>query len=268
MTEILAAVDEQGANDLLDAAISSIGTQTSSGSESLGPFDFGYSASATIVNGDVDLIAPGTIRIVDLTVDWSVSLSFEIDLSDILPDFCIPQVCVDIPCVGEVCTPGFCVDWPTIPIPIPTLSDSASTTADFGLLVTNTGTNWRVEVVIQGIPVLQFGATTAALIGVITLAVSSALLLVPFIGPFLAVAVAGIMAFITVAGLFGFLGAILTPFVSGLKIKIYDQPVQFVVLPAEGPVDPEVNIRLDVIAAGVQHNGAEDELVLFADISP
>ena len=58
------------------------------------------------------------IRIVDLRVDWDLDLSFGIDLSVVLPDFCLPQVCIDIPCVGEVCTPKICVDWPTITVPV------------------------------------------------------------------------------------------------------------------------------------------------------
>ncbi len=51
-------------------------------------------------------------------------------------------------------------------------------------------------------------------------------------------------------------------------IPIYEQPKQFEVLPASGPVDPKVDIVIDLIAANVAHNGTEDELVLTADISP
>jgi hypothetical protein len=39
-------------------------------------------------------------------------------------------------------------------------------------------------------------------------------------------------------------------------------------LPAAGPVDPKVDIRIDAVDAVVAHNGTEDELVLTADISP
>lgn len=268
MPEIIAALDEQGSNDLLDLAISLVPPQTSSGSQSAGPFDFGYLASATLANGDVDLIPPGTVRIKDLKLDWSLSLSFEIDLNDFLPHFCVPQACVDIPCVGEVCTPGFCLDWPTIPIPIPTFSDFVRVTADFGLAITQVSGNWRVEVVIQGTPLLQFGATTAALLALIAAAITAALLLVPLIGPFLAAAIDVVLFAIGIAGLTGLLGAVLTPFIAGLRIKIYDQPAQFVVVSADGPFDPEVNIRIDAINTDVQHNGTEDELVLSADISP
>jgi hypothetical protein len=114
MVEIIAALDEQGANTLLDTAIGAIPPQSKSGSGSLGPFVASYSVVATLTNGDVDLIPPDIIRLVDLRVDWDLDFSFGFDLSSILPDFCLPQICIDIPCVGEVCTPRICIDWPTI----------------------------------------------------------------------------------------------------------------------------------------------------------
>ena len=114
MAEITAALDEPGANKLLDTAIALIGTQTKSGSGNLGPFIANYTIQGTLTNGDVDLIPPDIIRIVDLRLDWDLDLSFGFDLSTILPDFCLPQVCVRIPCVGRVCTPKICIDWPTI----------------------------------------------------------------------------------------------------------------------------------------------------------
>jgi hypothetical protein len=266
MAEITAALDEQGANDLLDTVIASIPPQSDNGSGNLGPFVATYNVTATLTNGDVDLIPPNTIRIVDLQVDWDLDLSFGIDLSVVLPDFCLPQVCIDIPCVGEVCTPKICVDWPTITVPV-SFGDFVRATADFGLSVALDGGNWKVKAVVQGVPNLQFGATTAALLVAIGLAATPILLAVPFIGPFLAIAVNAILAMIALAGVTGFLGPIITPFVSGLEIPIYDQPQDFEVLPAQGPVDPRVNVTIDSIAAAVSHNAPEDELVLTAAIS-
>jgi len=266
MAEITAAVDEQGANDLLDAALAAIGPQSDTGSGNLGPFFATYTVTATVTNGDVDLIPPDTIRIVDLRLDWNLSLSFGIDLSAVLPDFCLPQVCVDIPCVGEVCTPKICVDWPTITVPV-SFGDFVQATVDFTLDVALNGSDWEVKAVVQGVPNLQFGAASAALLVAIGLAVTPILLAVPFIGPFLAIAVNAILGMIALAGVIGFLGPIITPFVSGLEIPIYDQPQVFEVLPAEGPVDPKVDVIIDSIAAEVAHNVDEDELVLTATIS-
>ncbi|HVF90895.1 MAG TPA: hypothetical protein VNH22_12575 [Blastocatellia bacterium] len=267
MAEIIAALDEQGANTLLDTTIGLIPPQSSSGSENLGPFVAGYSVVATLTNGDVDLIPPDIIRLVDLRVDWDLDLSFGFDLSSILPDFCIPQICIDIPCVGEVCTPRICIDWPTISIPV-SFGDFVKATGDFRLDISLVGGVWKVQAVIVGIPNLQFGATTALLLAAIGAAATPILLAIPFIGPFLAIAVNAILLAIGIAGVTGFLGPILTPFISGLKIPIYEQPKLFQILPAESPVDPRVDITIDLIAAAVAHNGAEDELVLTADVSP
>ena len=265
MSEITAALDETGANDLFSTELAALPAQTASSSASLGPFIVAYTASASLINGVVDLIPPGTIRIADLRLDWSVTGSFGIDLSEFLPDFCIPQVCIDIPCVGTVCTPQICIDWPTIGVTVP-LSDFVEATVDLGISLTHTSGMWDVEAVVQGVPNLQFGATTAALLVTIGAAVTPFLLVVPLIGPFLALAVDSILLSIGVAGLTGFLGPILTPFIAGLKVPVYQQPDHYVVLPAEG-FDPAVTITIVDIAVDVQNNAPEDELVLTADIS-
>jgi hypothetical protein len=266
MAEIIAAVDETAANTLIDTAIATLGPQSTSGSGNLGPFIANYAVSATLVNGDIDLIPPDIIRVVDLRVNWSIALSFGLDLSSILPDFCIPQVCIDIPCVGRVCTPRICINWPTITIPVPTFSDFVKGTGDFRLDISLSGGQWVVQAVIVGVPNLQFGLTSAALLAAIGLAITPVLLAIPFIGPFLAIAANAILIAIGIAGVTGLLGPILTPFVSGLKIPIYKQSKLFEVLSIEGPNDPAVNITIDAIAARVENSG-EDELVLTADIS-
>ena len=266
MPEIIAALDEQGANKLLDKAIAAMDPLGDSGSGNLGPFVAGYTITATLTNGDVDLIPSDTIRIVDLRLDWSLDLSFGLDLSSILPDFCLPQVCIDIPCVGTVCTPELCVDWPTITIPV-SFSDYLKATVDFQLAINLTGGQWKVEAVVLGVPNLQFGPTSALLLAAIGAAATPILLAVPFIGPFLAMAVDIILATIAIAGVTGFLGPIITPFISGLRIGLYEQSQVFEVLPAASAVDPKVDIVIDAVKAEVQHNGTEDELVLTADIS-
>jgi hypothetical protein len=266
MAEITAALDEQGANKLFDAAIAAMGTKSASVSGALGPFLAGYTIQGTLSNGAVDLIPPGTIRISDLRLDWQLGLSIGIDLSVILPDFCLPRVCVNIPCVGRVCTPRICIDWPTITVPV-SFGDFLKTTVDGELQVSLASGQWVAEAKVLGVPNLQFGATSAALLVAIGLAVTPVLLLIPFIGPFLAVAVNLILAAIAITGVTGLLGPIITPFVAGLSIEIYRQPQLFQMLPAESSVDPKVDFIIDDIDVVVAHNGAEDELVLTADIS-
>lgn len=267
MAEITAALDEGGANKLLDAVIAAIGSQSRSGSEALGPFTAGYAITGTLTSGAVDLIPPDTIRIADLRLDWSVTLDFAIDLGAILPELCLPQVCVDIPCVGRVCTPEICIPWPSIHVTVP-LSDFAKATVDTRLLITLAAGKWKVEAEVLGVPSLSFGLTTAAMLALIGLAITPFLLAVPFIGPILALAVNLILLAIGVAGLLGFLGAIITPFIAGMKFKLYEQPKLFEVLPAQSAVDPKVDFNIDAIDAVVARNGTEDELVLTAAISP
>jgi hypothetical protein len=266
MAEIIAAIDETAANTLIDSAIALIPPQTASGSGNLGPFVASYNVSATLVNGDIDLIAPDIIRVANLRVNWSATLGIGIDLSTILPDFCLPRVCVNIPCVGRVCTPRICIDWPTIGVSVP-LSDFVEADGDFRLAISLASGIWKVEGVVVGIPSLRFGPGTALMLVAIGAALTPILLAIPFLGLFLALAVNTILALIGVAGLIGLLGPILTPFVSGLRIPIYNQPQLFEVLPTEGPIDPAVRITIDAIAASVEQSD-EDELVLTADISP
>jgi hypothetical protein len=263
--DITAAVDEAAADQLLDTAIGLITLPPASGTGSLGPFSASYNASASLSPGDVDLIAPGTIRITDLRLDWNLGFSFGIDLSSFLPDFCLPQVCVDIPCVGRVCTPRVCVDWPTVSVPV-SFSDFVRVTADFGISITQSGGVWKVEAVVQGTPNIQFGLVTAGLLTAISLAVTPVLLAVPFIGPFLAIAVNAIILAIGIAGITGLLGPILSPFVIGLRIPVYSQPVTFQALAAAGPTDPAVFVTIDDVQAAITSTD-EDELVLTIDIS-
>jgi hypothetical protein len=267
MAEITAALDEGGANKLLDAVIAAIGTRSlPPGTGTLGPFTASYAASGTLTNGNVDLIPPDTIRIADLRLDWTVALTFVIDLAAIMPKMCLPRVCVNTPC-GRVCTPEICVPWPKRTVNV-TLSDFVKTTVDTRLKISLVGGVWRVEAEILSVPDLTIGINTAAILIALGAAITPVLLTVPFIGPFLAIAVNIILVAVGVAGVLGLLGPILSLFVSGVKFKLYEQPKLFQVLPAEGPFDPKVDFSIDALNAIVAHNSLEDELVLTADISP
>ena len=266
MSEITAALDEPAANRLFATAIAALPRLNASDSGSLGPFIANYSVTARVQSGLVDLIAPDTIRIADFRLNWNIALSFGFDLSSILPDFTIPPICFDLGPFGEFCIPEIGINWPEILIPV-AFGDFLEATADFTPDVTLDGGRWHITAVVRGVPELSFGPKTALLLQAIGLAATPVLLAVPFLGPFLAIAVNAIMATIGLAGVTGFLGPILTPFVSGLQIPIYDQPQQFPVLPSQGPFDPKVEIRIDTLAADVRTSD-EDELVLTADISP
>jgi hypothetical protein len=262
--DVVAAIDEGGANDLLQDAAAALGTLSDSGSGSLGPFVANWSASATFSGGTVDLIAPDVVRLANVRMDYSVAVSVSLDLSDIIPDFCLPRICIPTP-FGSICTPRICIDWPTITIPF-SHSSFVNFSADFRPVVTLVGGEWRVDLVVLGTPFLQLGPAAAALLAALGLAAAAVLAPIPFIGPILALAVAGILAAIGVAGILGLLGPILSPFVSGLTFNVFRQPQLFEVVPASGS-DAAVNVTLTAVTAAVVSTD-EDELVLNVDFSP
>jgi hypothetical protein len=265
MPDILVAADEVAATELIHDAEATLGTLTRSGSDSLGPFTANWSASAFLAGGSVNLIPSDVIRIANCELHYSLNFSLSFDLSSILPDFCLPRICIKLPFLGRICTPRICIDWPTISIPL-SHSGVVRFTSDFSLRPHLVGPNWLIDVVIVGIPLLQFGPAAAAILTALGVAAAGVLSLIPFIGPFLGGVVAAIIAVIGIAGVTGLLGAILTPFVSGLTFTIYRQPKIFSVLPATLPLDPAVKINLDAITASVSGTD-EDELVIAVDIS-
>ncbi len=267
MDDILIAVDENTSTSLVTAAQSALGTQSRSGNGNLGPFNANWTASAGFSGGTVDLRTPDVVRLQNVSMNFTVGIGFSIDLSDILPDFCLPRVCINIPFIGRVCTPRICIDWPTINIGPINHSGSVNFTSDFRALASTSGADWKIDIQIVGIPNLQLDAISAVILVGLTSAVALALLAVPFIGPILATATALIGAAIGVAAITGLLGPILGLFLSGLSFEIYRQPQVQTVLPAAGANDPEVKIRIDSLAATVQSSD-EDELVLTANVSP
>lgn len=264
MSDIVAAADEAAATTLVQTAIAAFPIPPQSDSGNLGPFAASWSASANLTVGTVDLRPPNVIRLANGTLNYALGLDISLDLSDILPDFCLPQVCVPIPFNGRLCTPRICIDWPTVTIPV-SHSGPVNFTADFALNVHLSGGQWIVDVIVVGVPFLQLGPAAVAILAAVGAAAALVLGAVPFIGPFLAVAVAAITAAIGIAAATGLLGAILTPFVSGLTFTVYQQPQIFQVLPA-APPDGSVSVRLDSVTAAVVSTD-EDELVLSVDIS-
>jgi hypothetical protein len=267
MSEIVAAVDETAAGSLLGTALTAAGHQVLDDTAKLGPLDVTYRLDATLSGGGADLIPPATVRITDLRIDYTLSLSFEFDIGSVLPEVHIPKVCFDVPILGRICTPAIDIDWPVIRIPV-SVTDFVRGTADLSPVVSLASGVWKVAVVVQGVPVLQLGPAATALILAVGAAATAAVALVPGIGPFLAVVVAAITATIGVAGATGLLGQILQPLVAGRSVPIYQQPQRLEIVPAEDALNPAVAIQLDQVTAAVDGSGGEDELVLAIDVSP
>lgn len=260
MSDIIAAADQTAVTTLLHEAETTLGTISKNGGGTLGPFFANYGASVSFSGGTVNLLPPNVIEIANLNVNYSLNLTFGLDLNNFLPHFCLPRICF-----FGWCTPKICISWPTVSIPV-SFSDSLKITGDFTVSAALMGPNWQVNVVIVGVPLLQFGAGTALLLAAIGAAVTAAVIWVPLIGPFLAGLAALVIAAIGIAGLTGLLGAIITPFISGLSFTVYSQPKLFPVLPASGPTDPEVDVTITALASAVQATD-KNELVLTASVA-
>jgi hypothetical protein len=266
MADVTLACDQTAATRLVHDAETIFGTQSKSGSGSFGPFVASYGASASFSGGSVALQTPNIIALNDIHLNYSLNLSFGIDLNSFLPNFCLPQVCVDIPCVGTVCTPTICISWPTISIPF-SYSDFIDFSADFQVLPHLSGSMWLIDIRIVSVPNLSISPAAAAILTALGLALGAALSAIPLIGPFLAVAVEAILAAVGIAGITGLLGPLLTLFVSGLTFTIYKQPQVQQVLPASGPHDPAVSIKITALDCVVQQTD-KAELVATGSIAP
>ena len=241
------------------------GTQSKSGSGSLGPFVASYGVSASFSGGSVALQAPNIIGLDDIHLNYSLDLSFGIDLNSFLPHFCLPQICVTIPFIGTICTPKICINWPTITFPF-SYSDFVDFSADFQVIPHLSGSNWLIDIRIVSIPTLAISVAAAAILTALGLALGAAVSWIPFIGPLLDVLIAAVMAGIGIAGITGLLGPLLTLFVSGLTFTIYKEPQIQQVLPAAGPNDPAVSITITALDCVVQQTN-KAELVVTADIA-
>jgi hypothetical protein len=264
--DITSAIDETGANVVVPRAVASLPLPSQSGSGNLGPFGASWSATGMLSGGMVDLIPPppDVIRITGLRLDYTVGLTLSVDLSFL--NFCLPQVCVNLPFIGRVCTPRVCVTFPTISIPV-SFSSFVNFDADFRLSIHLTGATWFIDAVVVGVPFLQLSPAAAALLSAVGLAAGAALIGIPFIGPILAGAVIAITSGIGLAGVLGLLGPLISPFVAGLTFNIAQVDKVFEVIPAALP-DPAVDIVIDNITAMLDGSGGEDELVVTVDVSP
>jgi hypothetical protein len=265
MSDITLAADQTAVTRLLHDAETLLGVQSASNSGSFGPFVASYSVSASLSGGTVTLTPPKTISLANISLNYSLNLSFGIDLNSFLPNFCIPQVCVDIPCVGKVCTPQICISWPTITIPF-NYSDSLTFSADFEVLPHLTSGNWIIDVKLLSVPALNLSVAAAAILTALGVAIGAAVASVPFIGPLLAVLVAGVLAAIGIAGITGLLGPLLSAILSGLTLTIYKEPAIQQVLSSAGPHDPAVSIDITALDCVVQQTD-KAELVVTASIA-
>lgn len=263
MADIIAAIDEVGAQSVL-AAAELVAIPPKSDSATAGPFTVAYKVAIAFSGGTVDLIPPDTVRLANLRMDFDLDLNVVIDP----PEVCLPQPCVNLPCIGEVCLPRICIDPPALPaIPVK-LKDFVQFTVDCELVVELDAMNvWQVHIEIPNVPSLQLGPASQALLAALNAAITPVVAAIPLVGPILVPIVHSALAGVGLGGLTGLLGPMLSPFIQGHKFNVYSQPRLFQVLAAGGATNPPVNVTIDNVTATVQGND-EDELVLMIDVSP
>jgi hypothetical protein len=183
------AISEGGANKLMQDALT-LAHLSKSDSGTWGPFTVGYSVSIAASGGTIELVdnPVEVIRLHDLDIKGSVGVSFDFDLANILPQVCIPpvQVCVNLPIIGTVCTPQFCVPWPHIHV-APTLPLALKFSADFDVTVQDGGSTWDIVLLVHPLSiVIDPGPMADLIINAIKQEVHNQLDQIPVIGNILA----------------------------------------------------------------------------------
>ena len=266
------AVSEHGANKLMQDPIA-LASMSKGDSGSWGSFTVGYNVNVAFSGGpttSVELIDPDLLRLHNVNVTGSVGASFSFDIGKILPTICIPpvRVCVNIPLVGRVCTPQVCITWPKLSVPV-TLPFALAVSADFHVEVRDAGPKWQIAArIVTPSVFIDLTPMASVIISAIQADVQATLGAIPGIGGLL-------------ASLIGALGVVLTPILLAISlfvkavillVSLFDPtipvplikiPKQHKVLPAGGPSDPEVDLTITALNAGVH----DHELVATADFA-
>jgi hypothetical protein len=270
------AVSESGANQLMQKLLAGESISKSD-SASWGPFTVGYNVTVGLSGGTIELIdAPlNIVRVHNLDISGNVGVFITFDLGKILPKICIPpfQVCVDIPFIGEVCTPQVCIPWPppiTIPINFPF---SVNVSADFGISVRDTGTSWEVDLLVFPFSLfIDLSPMVSVILNAIETAVDGVLNTIPLIGGLIAGlvntvigALSGVLSSIlsTISSFVHDVILLLDLFSPTIPVPLLTFAKTQVILPAGGPPDPAVDITIAALGAIIN----DHELVATADFA-
>ena len=267
-THLVAAVDEDGAETIVSSVATGLSDSTSG--SALG---FSYSVAWQVVPGDFELVDAGDmIRLREWDLHTDISLGWSFDLSTILPDVCIPEVCVWTP-FGEACTPSWCIDWPTIGVDfsLPTIVSEIS--VDFSLQIYRdpAAAQWVIAGVVNpftlDIDIIDLADTAAELFEDTLGAVLSS---VPGIGPFLSDAISWILS--TVLDLLDdLMEGVVTALSDSLQLnsllgigfELHRVDEVFELVSVAGS-EPAVNIRIASLASEIT---SDRELVVSADVA-
>jgi hypothetical protein len=281
MSDATIAISEAGMTTLLQRAID--GPLAAHGSGAWGPFIADYDVSLRISGGIVQFpdpsLPPGpVVRLSEVVVQGTVVGSIGLDLARVLPQLCIPpfQVCVPIDFWGDqVCTPQYCVTWPTISIQIPVIVPPIGVSLDFAILPPyQDGDVWRVDLGAYPFS-LNFDLTPSinAILDKAKQVVHDILGQIPLIGDLIDglvdTVINGLKAVINTI-----LGAI-HDFIEALirLVDVFSPTIHFhafklsanqKILPAGGPGDREVDLIIAALAAQVT---TDKELLLTTDFA-
>jgi len=146
------AISEAGVNTVFHKALAGLPPVAKTESQTWGPFFATYSVAVFLSGGTASLEnAPANkLDVSGLHISGSVAASVGFDLGLILPTICIPPepICADLPLVGHVCLPQFCIPWPHASIS-PFLPFSFNVDLSFGFRVDDLGAQWGIDVLVD-----------------------------------------------------------------------------------------------------------------------
>lgn len=266
---LVAAIDEDGAEAIVSGLVTGL-----SGSTSGSASGFSYSVAWEFFPGQFELVdANDIIRLREWDVHTDISLGWEYDLSELLPDFCVGGGCVDLGWFGEVCLPEICIDWPEIDVDftLPTIVSEVS--VDFSVAVEyDAGANqWVIKGAVNpltlDIDVVDLADTIAQLFED---TLGDVVNDIPGIGPYLEQVISAILS--ALLDIFDDLGeSLLTALSDSLGLhpllavgfELHRVDEVFEIVPAAGP-EPAVTVRITDMDVDITH---DKELVVSADIA-
>jgi hypothetical protein len=105
MTHVRVAVSEAGIQQVFRNFVENF-TFSRSDSNDFGRIEVGYELALRLTGGSIDLSDDGTVKLKELDILWDKlegSIGFDI------PAVCVGGGCVDIPWVGPICLPRWCI---------------------------------------------------------------------------------------------------------------------------------------------------------------
>jgi hypothetical protein len=263
-------LDESAGTRVLQKAEAALGDITKSRNFPLGPFDATCSITAFFSNGTLRFSPPNVVNADGVRINFTIDLSFSVNFSDFLPDFCLPQVCWNPPWGGQICTPGFCVKWPTLTIPVHYPPGGGTDHADFSaiflVIAYPQGGSWLVDLLVQGVPFLQLSPSASALLVAIGAAIAAIVSPIPILGVLAGTAASVICDVIALAGVLGLLGPLASLLLAGMRFHILNQSQRFQLIPTGSAVEPPVYLSILGLNTSVVASQDKNELVVIADL--